>query len=145
MTSVATQSLLQESTLSVATPEIDARIEFQKKNLDGLLQRFTEQHPDIVSARKLIKELEDQKRKEVVELRKLAMMAPVSSGGTGASLASQEMARMLALQEGIFAGTSSGLNICAALEIGKQLGPGHTIVTVACDSGMKYLAGDLFQ
>ncbi len=32
-----------------------------------------------------------------------------------------------------------------AIEIGKQLGPGHTIVTVAVDSGMKYLAGDLFQ
>lgn len=99
MTGAATQSLLQESTLSVATPEIDARIEFQKKNLDSLLQRFTEQHPDIVSARKLIKELEDQKRKEVVELRKLAMMAPSSSGGVGASLASQEMARMLAASE----------------------------------------------
>ena len=57
----------------------------------------------------------------------------------------RETARALACTEGIFAGTSSGLNICAAIEIGKQLGPGHTVVTVACDSGMKYLAGDLYS
>jgi cysteine synthase A len=57
----------------------------------------------------------------------------------------RETARLLAVKEGIFCGTSSGLNVFAAIEIGKQLGPGHTIVTVAVDSGMKYLAGDLFQ
>jgi cysteine synthase A len=57
----------------------------------------------------------------------------------------RETARLLAAKEGIFCGTSSGLNVAAAIEIGKQLGPGHTIVTVAVDSGMKYLAGDLFQ
>jgi len=57
----------------------------------------------------------------------------------------RETARLLAAKEGIFCGTSSGLNVFAAIKIGKQLGPGHTIVTVACDSGMKYLAGDLFQ
>ena len=57
----------------------------------------------------------------------------------------RETARLLASREGIFCGTSSGLNVCAAIEIGRQLGPGHTVVTVACDSGMKYLAGDLFQ
>lgn len=57
----------------------------------------------------------------------------------------RETARLLATQEGIFAGTSSGLNVAAAIELGKELGPGHTIVTVACDSGMKYLAGDLYE
>jgi cysteine synthase A len=57
----------------------------------------------------------------------------------------RETARLLAAKEGIFCGTSSGLNVFAAIEIGKQIGPGHTIVTVAVDSGMKYLAGDLFQ
>jgi cysteine synthase len=57
----------------------------------------------------------------------------------------RETARLLASREGIFCGTSSGLNIYAAIQIGKQLGAGHTVVTVACDSGMKYLAGDLFQ
>jgi cysteine synthase A len=56
----------------------------------------------------------------------------------------RETARLLASQEGIFAGTSSGLNVYSAIELGKQLGPDHTVVTIACDSGMKYLAGDLY-
>ena len=93
-----TQSLLQEAALSVSTPESDARIEAQKKNLDNLLQRFTEEHPDVIIVRKLVKELEEQKRKEVAELRKAAMAAPSMAGG-GNSLASQELNRMLATSE----------------------------------------------
>jgi cysteine synthase A len=57
----------------------------------------------------------------------------------------RKTAKLLATEEGIFAGTSSGLNIFAAIEIGKEIGPGKTVVTVACDSGMKYLAGDLYD
>lgn len=57
----------------------------------------------------------------------------------------REMARRMAKEEGIFAGTSSGLNVYAAIELAKMLGPGHTVVTVASDSGMKYLAGDLYE
>jgi uncharacterized protein involved in exopolysaccharide biosynthesis len=49
--SLATQSLLQESSISVATPEIDARIAEQKRNLDSLLQRYTDQHPDVITVR----------------------------------------------------------------------------------------------
>jgi len=93
--SSTTQSLLQESALSVATPEIDARIEAQKRNLDALLQRYTDVHPDVLSVRKLIKDLEEQKRKEVAELRKAGMAAP-STSGAGGSLAQQELMRMLA-------------------------------------------------
>lgn len=59
--------------------------------------------------------------------------------------AAREMARRLAKQEGIFAGVSSGLNVVAALQLAAELGPGKTVVTVAVDSGMKYLAGDLYQ
>lgn len=59
--------------------------------------------------------------------------------------AAREMARRLAKEEGIFAGTSTGLNVAAALQFAAELGPGKTVVTVAVDSGMKYLAGDLFQ
>ena len=55
------------------------------------------------------------------------------------------MAKRLAAEEGIFAGTSSGLNVAAAIKIAKELGTGHNVVTVACDSGMKYLAGGLFD
>jgi len=57
----------------------------------------------------------------------------------------RDMARTLAAKEGIFAGVSSGLNVVAALQLAKELGPGHNVVTVACDSGMKYLAGGLFE
>ena len=91
------QSLLQESSLSVATPEIDVRLETQRRNLDALLQRYTEQHPDIVSARKTIKDLEEQKRKEQEELRKTAMAAPVGNGNS--SMATQELTRLLVTTE----------------------------------------------
>jgi cysteine synthase len=57
----------------------------------------------------------------------------------------RETARNMARQEGIFAGTSSGLNVAAAIQIARELGPGHTVATVACDSGLKYLDGDLYQ
>jgi cysteine synthase A len=56
-----------------------------------------------------------------------------------------EMARRLAKDEGIFAGTSSGLNITAALQLAQELGRGSTVATVAVDTGFKYLAGDLYQ
>ena len=94
------QSLLQESAIAIATPEIDGRIDAQRRNLDALLQRYTDQHPDIVSARRLIKELEDQKKKEVAEQRKLAMNAPSTSGaGAPSGLAYQELNRVLATSE----------------------------------------------
>lgn len=54
-------------------------------------------------------------------------------------------ARRLAREEGIFTGISSGLNVAAALHLALELGPGHTVVTVAVDTGLKYLAGDLFD
>ncbi len=53
-------------------------------------------------------------------------------------------ARRLAREEGIFAGTSSGLNVAAALRLARELGPGQTVATVAVDTGLKYLAGDLY-
>jgi len=57
----------------------------------------------------------------------------------------RKMARLLAAKEGILAGTSTGLNVYAAIRIGQQLGPGHNVVTVACDSGMKYMSAGLFD
>ena len=56
----------------------------------------------------------------------------------------RRMAWELARREGIFAGTSTGLNVVGALQIAKEIGAGHTVVTVAVDSGFKYLAGDLY-
>lgn len=55
------------------------------------------------------------------------------------------MARRLAREEGIFAGTSSGLNVVAALQLAREIGRGKTVATVAVDSGLKYLAGDLYE
>jgi cysteine synthase A len=54
------------------------------------------------------------------------------------------MARRLAREEGLLVGTSSGLNIAAAVAIARELGPGKVVATVVVDSGLKYLAGDLF-
>jgi len=47
--------------------------------------------------------------------------------------------------EGIFAGTSTGANVAIALRIAERLGPDETIVTVAADSGLKYLSTALFR
>jgi cysteine synthase A len=57
----------------------------------------------------------------------------------------RQTARRMAREEGVFAGISSGLNVAAALQIAQEIGPGHTVVTVAVDSGLKYLAGDLYK
>jgi cysteine synthase len=57
----------------------------------------------------------------------------------------RKMARLLVKEEGILAGTSSGLNVAAAVEISKTMRPDQTIVTIAVDSGMKYFAGGLFD
>ncbi len=54
------------------------------------------------------------------------------------------LAKRLAREEGLFVGTSSALNITAALQIAKELGPGKIVATVAVDTGLKYLTGDLF-
>jgi len=53
-------------------------------------------------------------------------------------------ARRLAAEEGIFAGFSSGANVAAALRLLRSEARGQTIVTIACDSGLKYLSTDLW-
>ena len=53
-------------------------------------------------------------------------------------------ARRLAREEGIFAGTSTGGNVAVALRVAARLGRDHTVVTVAVDSGMKYLSTALY-
>lgn len=54
------------------------------------------------------------------------------------------MARRLAREEGLLVGTSSGLNVAAAVALARELGPGKVVATVAVDTGLKYLAGNLF-
>ena len=55
------------------------------------------------------------------------------------------MARRLAREEGLFAGTSSGANVVAAIRVAKTLGPQATVVTIMVDSGLRYLSTDLYR
>jgi cysteine synthase A len=55
------------------------------------------------------------------------------------------MARRLAREEGIFAGTSTGANVVAALRVAARLGPGATVATIVVDSGLRYLSTDVFR
>ncbi len=55
------------------------------------------------------------------------------------------MARRLAREEALFAGTSSGANVVAALAVAERLGPGAKVVTLLADSGLKYLSTDVYR
>ncbi len=56
----------------------------------------------------------------------------------------QAMARRLASEEALFAGTSAGANVVAALRVAERLGPEKSVVTLLCDSGLKYLSTSLY-
>ena len=56
-----------------------------------------------------------------------------------------QTARQAACDEGIFSGPSTGANLAAALDIARRLGPGHRVVTIQVDSGLKYLTGQLYS
>ena len=57
----------------------------------------------------------------------------------------KEMTRRLAREEGLFAGTSSGANVIAAIRMGERFGPDATVVTLMADSGLKYLNTDVYR
>ncbi len=57
----------------------------------------------------------------------------------------KDMARRIAREEALFAGTSSGANIVAAIRVAEQLGPGARVVTLMADSGLKYLSTDVYR
>jgi cysteine synthase A len=57
----------------------------------------------------------------------------------------EAMARRLAREEGLFAGTSSGGNVIAAIRVGERLGPGARIATLLVDSGLKYLSTSVYR
>jgi cysteine synthase A len=59
--------------------------------------------------------------------------------------AAKEMARRIARDEALFAGTSSGANVVAAIDVAKRLGPGSRVVTLMADSGLKYLSTDVYR
>ncbi len=55
------------------------------------------------------------------------------------------MARRLAREEGLFAGTSSGANVVAALRVAERLGPKAAVATIIVDSGLRYVSTDLYR
>jgi cysteine synthase A len=57
----------------------------------------------------------------------------------------EAMARRLAREEALFAGTSTGANVVAALRVANRLGSGATVATLASDSGLKYLSTALYS
>ena len=57
----------------------------------------------------------------------------------------KEMARRLAREEALFAGTSSGANVIAAIQVAQRLGPAAKVVTLMADSGLKYLGTDVYR
>ncbi len=96
----ALPNLLEEPGQTVQTPEIDSRIDAQRRNLDNLLQRYTEKHPDVVGTRRLLDDLLAAKKKEVAELQRKAAAAPaVAPMATNENLAVQELNRMQATSE----------------------------------------------
>jgi polysaccharide chain length determinant protein (PEP-CTERM system associated) len=82
----------------LATPELDARIQEHQRSLDALLQRFTDQHPDVIGVRRLMAELEAQKEEELAERRKAAEEAG-DDDASSANPVIQELNRMLATTE----------------------------------------------
>lgn len=56
-----------------------------------------------------------------------------------------DLVRRLAVEEGLLAGTSTGMNLAAARRIARDLDPSETVVTVACDTGLKYLSDGLYE
>lgn len=78
----------------------------------------------------------------VVPLWKPEVIDEIAQVSTAEAMA---MARRLAREEGLFAGTSTGANLVAALRVAEKLGAGATVVSVLCDTGIKYLSTDLYR
>ena len=57
----------------------------------------------------------------------------------------KDTARPIAREEALFAGTSSGANVAAAIKVAERLGPKAKVVTLMADSGLKYLGTDLYK
>ncbi|KAM3696166.1 hypothetical protein ACB094_06G018700 [Castanea mollissima] len=68
------------------------------------------------------------------------MMAKLDGAVRGTDLEAVEMSRFLLKNDGLFLGSSSAMNCVGAVRVAQSIGPGHTIVTILCDSGMRHLS-----
>ncbi|KAL6645541.1 hypothetical protein ACP70R_017149 [Stipagrostis hirtigluma subsp. patula] len=68
------------------------------------------------------------------------MMAELDGAYRGTDREAVEMSRFLLRNDGLFVGSSSAMNCVGAVRVAQDLGPGHTIVTILCDSGMRHLS-----
>lgn len=68
------------------------------------------------------------------------MMAKLDGAFRGTDREAVEMSRFLVKNDGLFLGSSSAMNCVGAVRVAQSLGPGHTIVTILCDSGMRHLS-----
>jgi polysaccharide chain length determinant protein (PEP-CTERM system associated) len=84
--------------MSVPTPEIDERITIQKKYLDVLLQRYTELHPDVINSRRILRDLDAQKKAEIQEKLAAASANP-GSINPGPGIVNAELSRAMASAE----------------------------------------------
>jgi cysteine synthase A len=71
--------------------------------------------------------------------------APIDEVATVSTADAMAMSRRLAREEGLFAGTSTGANVLVALREAERLGPDSVVVTIMCDSGVKYLSTELYS
>src|SRR5512143_459706 len=75
-----------------STSELDSRLDAQRRQLDELLRRYTDAHPDVIATRRLIERLEEQRKQEIEALRKAAAAAPQRPKGTNETLQRMKLA-----------------------------------------------------
>ncbi|KAG2682575.1 hypothetical protein I3760_11G197000 [Carya illinoinensis] len=68
------------------------------------------------------------------------MLAKLDGAFRGTDIEAVEMSRFLLKNDGLFLGSSSAMNCVGAVRVAQSIGPGHTIVTILCDSGMRHLS-----
>ncbi|MQM01147.1 hypothetical protein Taro_033894 [Colocasia esculenta] len=68
------------------------------------------------------------------------LLAKLDGAYRGTDKEAVEMSRFLLRNDGLFLGSSSAMNCVGAVRLARELGPGHTIVTILCDSGMRHLS-----
>ncbi|HEY2863951.1 MAG TPA: XrtA system polysaccharide chain length determinant [Casimicrobiaceae bacterium] len=96
--------------IGIAAPEIDARLATLKTNLDALLRRYTEEHPDVVGTRRIIAQLEEQRRKEIQARSKAAAAAGPGESGVDRNPVFQQLRVSLADAEADVAGLQAKVN-----------------------------------